>query len=79
MTAGQTIELLREVGHEAETIYYIYVLDREGHLSGVLSLRDLLRAPDDQVVGRIMLHDAITAEVDDDQEVAAEKLTRYSR
>ena len=78
VTAGQTIELLREVGHEAETIYYIYVLDREGHLSGVLSLRDVLRAPDDEVVGRIMLHDAITAEVDDDQEVVAEKLTRYN-
>lgn len=78
VTAGQTIELLREIGHEAETIYYIYVVDREGHLSGVLSLRDLLRAPNDQVVGRLMMHDVITADVDDDQENAAEKLTRYN-
>jgi len=78
MTASQTIELLRERGQEAETIYYIYVVDGEGHLSGVLSLRDLLRAPSDQVVGRLMMHDVITTDVDDDQEQVADKLARYN-
>ncbi len=78
MTVAQTIEMLREKGEEAETIYYVYVVDRDGHLSGVLSLRDLLRAPTDQVVGRLMMRDVITAEVDEDQEVAAERLTRYN-
>jgi magnesium transporter len=78
MTASQTIEVLRERGQEAETIYYIYVIDAEGHLSGVLSLRDLLRAPSDEVVGRLMMHDVITADLEDDQEHAAERLTRYN-
>ncbi len=78
MTVSQTIEMLRDRGQEAETIYYMYVVDGEGHLSGVLSLRDLLRAPSDQVVGRLMMHDVITADVDDDQENVADKLTRYN-
>lgn len=78
MTASQTIELLREKGAEAETIYYIYVADGERHLSGVLSLRDLLRAPTDQVVGQLMMRDVITADVDEDQELVAERLTRYN-
>lgn len=78
LTAEQTIELLRRKGAEAETIYYVYVIDREGHLSGVLSLRDLLRAPGDRAVWTLMMRDVITAEVDDSQEAAADKLNRYN-
>jgi magnesium transporter len=78
MTADQTIEYLRRAGPEAETIYYIYVLDRDGHLSGVLSLRDLLRASAGELVGNLMMRDVITAETLDDQETVADKLTRYN-
>jgi Mg2+ transporter MgtE len=78
LTADQAIETLRERGAEAETIYYIYVVDRDGHLSGVLSLRDLLRAPSDEAIGRIMMRDVITTDVDDDQELVADKLARYN-
>jgi magnesium transporter len=78
MTVEQTIEMLRERGQEAETIYYIYVVDREGHLSGVLSLRDLLRASSQEVVGPLMMRDVVTADVDDDQEQVAENLSRYN-
>lgn len=78
MTAEQTIELLREKGSHAETIYYMYVVDGEGHLSGVLSLRDLLRAPVDDIVGQLMTRDVITADVDEDQEAVAERLGRYN-
>ncbi|MBU4386636.1 MAG: CBS domain-containing protein, partial [Actinobacteria bacterium] len=78
MVADQTVEYLREVGVGAETIYYIYVVDGDGHLSGVLSLRDLLRAAPDEVVGDIMLHDVVTAQVREDQEIVAERLSHYN-
>ena len=78
ITASDTIERLREEAPEAETIYYVYVVDRDGHLSGVLSLRDLLRARADVRVGSLMMRDVITTDVDDDQETVAEKLTRYN-
>lgn len=78
VTASETIERLRKQAPEAETIYYVYVVDRESHLSGVLSLRDLLRARADVRTGSLMMRDVITSDVDDDQESVAEKLTRYN-
>lgn len=78
MKAGETIEYLRRVGSEAETIYYVYVVDGEGHLSGVLSLRDLLRASPGADVGSLMMRDVITAETLEDQESVANRLTRYN-
>jgi magnesium transporter len=78
MTADETIDHLRREGPEAETIYYIYVVDGDGHLSGVLSLRDLLRASSAEEVGNLMMRDVITVETLDDQESVADKLTRYN-
>ena len=42
LTAAETIERLRELEPDAETIYYLYVTDSDGRLVGVLSLRDLI-------------------------------------
>ena len=42
LTAAETIERLRELEPDAETIYYLYVTDPDGRLVGVLSLRDLI-------------------------------------
>ena len=44
LTAAQTIDRLRELEPNAETIYYVYVTDDDGRLVGVLSLRDLIVA-----------------------------------
>ena len=41
----ETIDRLRELEPDAETIYYVYVVDDDGRLVGVLSLRDLIVAP----------------------------------
>lgn len=78
MTAQQAIEYIREHVSSAETIYYVYVVDSEGHLSGVLSLRDLLRASPEKAVQDIMMRDVIAADIFDDQEEVASKLSRYN-
>ena len=78
MTVEETIAYLRKEAPEAETIYYVYVIDRDGHLSGVLSLRDLLRAAPGERVGNLMMRDVITSDTYDDQESVADKLTRYN-
>ncbi len=44
LRADQAIAALRRVAEEAETIYYVYVIDAEEHLLGVLSLRNLVLA-----------------------------------
>jgi magnesium transporter len=77
-TAQEIIDYLREVGPDAETIYYVFVVDDEGRLTGVLSLRDLLRSPPWAGASDIMVRDVITTNVYDDQEEAADKLSRYN-
>ena len=47
LTAAETIDRLRELEPDAETIYYVYVVDDDGRLVGVLSLRDLIVAQPD--------------------------------
>lgn len=60
LTADETISKLRELAPEAETIYYIYVVDDEEHLTGVLSLRELIIArPETQL--RSIMHSKIMA------------------
>lgn len=78
MTAVETIDYLRKRGLDAETIYYVYVVDGDGHLSGVLSLRDLLSSPPEKVVSDVMLRNVVTIDLDDDQELLADRLSRYN-
>jgi magnesium transporter len=75
-------EALNQIAHQAEqleTIYYIYVLDEEGHLHGLVSARELLSATrfPDRPVGEIMERDLLTVNVSDDQEDVAAKVARY--
>jgi len=54
VTAGEAIERLRELEPDAETIYYLYVTSDEGHLVGVLSLRDLIIARPETLIRDVM-------------------------
>jgi len=77
-TAQQCIEYLRQNAPDAETLYYVYVLDDEGRLKGVVSLRDLLTSPPQSRVEDIMNPDVVSVNVDDDQEAVAEVIKRYN-
>ncbi|MGH2812151.1 MAG: magnesium transporter MgtE N-terminal domain-containing protein [Actinomycetota bacterium] len=76
-TAQESIERIRREASRAETIYYAYVLDADSRLKGVLSLRQLLRAPSDRKVEEIMETDFVSALVTDDQEQVARAMARY--
>lgn len=77
MTAEEAIVHLRTVAPDAETVYYLFVVDWREHLAGVISLRELVVAPPRTRVGDIMDHDVISVEAHDDQEVAARLMSRY--
>lgn len=76
-TVLETIEHLRRTAPDTETAFYIYVVDNEGQLRGVLSLRDLVIASPDVRVEGIMLRDVISIEVDQDQEEVATLISKY--
>jgi magnesium transporter len=71
------ISRLREIAPEAETIYYVYVVDEEGHLIGVLSLRDLIASSDGTLLKNIMRRNVISVNAELDQEEVARVVSKY--
>ncbi len=77
LTVEQAFAKLRRVSQEAETIYYLYVVDEEGRLVGVLSVRDLILAEPTARLRTIMIRDVVAAGVDMDQEMVARMIEQY--
>ncbi|CAN5625540.1 magnesium transporter [soil metagenome] len=80
MTADEAIGYLRRqsVGAvELETIYYVYVLDRDQRLLGIVSFRQLFAAPAAQRVRDLMLTDFIAVPEEMDQEDVARLFAEY--
>ncbi|HBF4021423.1 TPA: magnesium transporter [Clostridioides difficile] len=78
MTALEAIDHMREEAEEAETIYYIYVVDDEEKLVGVLSLRELIIARDANIVEDLMSENIISVYVDEDREEAVRLVSKYN-
>src|SRR5260370_10314638 len=62
--AAQAIERLRELEPDAESVYYVYVIDEEEHLLGVLSLRDLIVAKPETKIRDFMIKNVISVRLD---------------
>jgi len=75
--AEEAITRLREIAPDAEIIYYVYVVDEETRLSGVLSLRDLIGASDGTLLQEIMNPNVISVNAMMDQEEVARVVSRY--
>jgi magnesium transporter len=71
------IARLREIAPQAETIYYVYVVDHEGRLIGVLSLRDLIASSDGSILREIMRRNVISVNAGVDQEEVARIVSKY--
>lgn len=78
LTAAQAIEKLRELEPDAETIYYVYVVDGQEHLVGVLSLRDLIVARPDMPVRAFMHPEPVALPALTPQEEVAQVVARYN-
>lgn len=75
--AEEAILRLREIAPGAETIYYVYVVDEEGRLIGVLSLRDLIASSDGTPLSEIMRSNIISVNAALDQEEVARIVSKY--
>lgn len=81
IVANQTVRsalfVLKAAANVAETIYYIYVVDIEEHLVGVISLRDLIVNEDDSMIKDIMSERVISVKVGDEQTQVAQTIRDY--
>ncbi|OGC05053.1 hypothetical protein A2276_03805 [candidate division WOR-1 bacterium RIFOXYA12_FULL_43_27] len=78
LTVNETIERLRKSAPDAETIYYVYVLDEEEHLVGILSLRSLIVSSPDRLISEIMIKHFISATPEMNQREVAQIISKYN-
>jgi magnesium transporter len=76
-TVDQTIDEVRANADEVSTFHFVYVVDDENCLVGVLNLGALLLAPPDRVIGELIKRNVHTVHPEVDQENVAQMFQRY--
>lgn len=77
LKAKGALNKLGELTLDAETIYYVFAVDSEGRLVGVVSLRDLILAPEQTPIEDFMQTDVKKINVLSDQEEVARLIKKY--
>ncbi len=80
VTAAEALQDLKHsaAAREAETIYYVYILDPEEHLLGVVSLSDLVLAPPEAPIDTIAHRNPVRVQLGASREDVLEAIARYS-
>jgi magnesium transporter len=77
LTVGETLAKIRSEALKSEIIYYLYVTDASRHLTGIVSLRDLVLSVPETMLSEIMNKDVIYIKTEMDQEEVARLIQRY--
>jgi magnesium transporter len=75
-SVAEALEQLRRAG-KAETVFYVYVVNADRRLVGVISLRQLVMAEPETTLRTLMEGDVISVGVDENQETIARLITQY--
>jgi len=78
MTVKEASDRFKVNAKEVETVYYIYILDKDEKLIGVTSLRELLLAEPDCSLADIMETNLKTVPPGEDEMVVAEIISKYN-
>ncbi|MBL4955179.1 magnesium transporter [Neobacillus sp. OS1-32] len=76
-TVREAVDKLKSFAEYAESLNYLYVIDENSRLVGVVSYRDLLLAEPGEKINEIMYERVIYVTVTTDQEVVAQTVERY--
>jgi magnesium transporter len=78
MTVDEAVSYLRKDARMRErTVFYVFVVDAEEYLHGVVSFRDLLVSPGNKLVRDVMRTEVISAPEDLDQEALSKLFMRH--
>ncbi len=77
MTVDQAILRLRRTGIDKETIYTCYVTRDDSTLAGVITIKDILLADEDDIIENLMEENVISVGTLDDQEQVAQIIRNY--
>ena len=76
-TVEEALNKIRSIATRAEMIYYIYIINPNKELLGVISMRELLTADPQNKLREIMHRKVIKAKVNMDQEEVANQMSKY--
>ena len=77
MTAEKAIDQYASVAKGKDVIMYLYILDGEDHLLGVIDIKELLQAEDTKKLGEIMVFDYISLGPESTLKDARQMFDRY--
>src|SRR5262249_40570519 len=77
ITIAEALDRLRLQAPDRETIYYIFILDDQRRLLGVLSLRDLILAPRHALIRDLMGDTVVSVRNTDDRDIVAKTMAQY--
>ncbi|MBU5226411.1 magnesium transporter [Clostridium senegalense] len=77
MTVKETLKYLQKVAPNAESAYYLYVVDEDEKLKGVVSLREIVVSPFDTLIIDVLNSNVISVHHDMDQEEVAHRFEKY--
>ena len=77
-TVEQALSYLRRTRPAAEQVFYLYVIDSEDRLEGVVSLRQIVIAAPEERISALMTPGVVSVLATADQEEAARRVQRYN-
>lgn len=77
ITAQEAVETIRTQSEDVDVPFYVYVVDEEGRLTGVVPLRRLVTCPPDTKIKSIMMANPFTVDDNSDREEAAILARKY--
>ncbi|RME09102.1 MAG: magnesium transporter [Ardenticatenia bacterium] len=77
-TVAETLDYLRHAAQTLGSVYYLYVVDDDDHLVGVVPLRALVTAAPEKTIREIMTPNVVRVNVFDDQEIVADLAAKYN-
>ncbi|MBE6713722.1 MAG: magnesium transporter [Ruminococcaceae bacterium] len=78
LTVSDAFKTIKRTGLEKETIYTCYVTDEKRVLLGVVTVKQMLLADEDTLIGDLMVEDPIFCYTDDDKEDVTKAMRKYN-
>lgn len=76
-TAREAMDTIRREAEDMDLIYYLYVVDSEEHLLGVLSLRELIVASPEKALSELMDTRVVAVNIEEHKDRIADDFAKY--
>lgn len=78
-TASRALDHVRAIGKRVEQVLAVFVVDSAWTLKGVISLQQLVLAPEDARAGSLVREEPVKLPAKDDRETAVDSMLRYDQ